>query len=289
MGKERGRGRRGHPPPPLWVPASAGLLYDCPTPHRHSCESRNPSLAPPPPLGTRVRGYDDAPPSFLRKQESIPGLGMGRPGMRGFRHLPPLGTRVRGHDVVPPSFLRKQESIPGPTSPLWVPASAGTTWFHRHSCESRNPSLGRPSSAPPPPSGYPRPRARRGSTVIPAKAGIHPWPHLPLWVPASAGTTWFHRHSCESRNPSPAPPPPHRLGTRVRGHDVVPPSFLRSLSSWKRGAGIHPWDAGTTRRQHTSSYRSAQNGLSFSIKSTFHARLHLLIAFSLPMALSIDS
>ncbi len=64
---------------------------------------------------------------------------------------------------------------PLPTAPLWVPACAGTTWFHRHSCESRNPSLG-----------------RRGG----------PRPIAPLWVPASAGTTWFHRHSCESRNPS---------------------------------------------------------------------------------------
>ena len=200
-------------------------------------------------------------------------------------------------------------------APLHLPPTP-----HRHSCESRNLSLGRGRDpAPPPPSGYPRPRARRGSTVIPAKAGIHRWDagETPLHLPPTP-----HRHSCESRNPSPAPPPPSGyprprarrgstvipakagihpwdagetrphlppLGTRVRGHDVVPPSFLRSLSSWKRGAGIHPWDAGTTRRQHTSSYRSAQNGLSFSIKSTFHARLHLLIAFSLPMALSIDS
>ena len=148
-----------------------------PTPHRHSCESRNPSpgtreMAPPrlPPLGTRVRGHDVVPPPFLRKQESIPGTrGMAPP------HLPPLGTRVRGHDDAPPSFLRslssQRESIP----------------------------------APPPPSGYPRPRARRGSTVFPAEAGIHPWgagewprPTSPFWVPACAGTTTPHRHSCEA-------------------------------------------------------------------------------------------
>ena len=107
----------------------------------HSCESRNPGLgrgrgpAPSPP---------DAPPSFLRKQESIP------------------GTRERPRHS---------------TSPLWVPACAGTTWFHRLSCESRNPSLGRVRGpdAPPPPSGYPLARARRGSTVFPAKAGIQGW------------------------------------------------------------------------------------------------------------------
>ena len=97
---------------------------------------------------------------------------------------PSLGTRLRGHDVVPPSFLRSLSS--------WKRGS-------------RNPS---PS---------------------------------PLWVPACAGTTWFHRRlSCEAcprgngeQESIPLPP----LGTRLRGHDVVPPSsFLRSLSSWKRGS-----------------------------------------------------
>ena len=79
-------------------------------------------------------------------------------------------------------FLRRQESIPGtrerpvPTSPLWVPACAGTTTPHRLSCESRNPSLGRGRGpAPPLLSGYPLARARRHPTVFPAKAGIHPW------------------------------------------------------------------------------------------------------------------
>ena len=65
----------------------------------------------------------DAPPSFLRKQESIP------------RPTSPLWVpRLRGHDVVPPSFLRSLSSWkrgagihPGPISPLWVPACAGTT------------------------------------------------------------------------------------------------------------------------------------------------------------------
>ena len=243
----------------LWVPRARARRGSTVIPAKAGIYPWDAGEAPPnlPPLGTRVRGHDVVPPSFLRSLSSwkrgagihpwphFPLLGTRvcghdvvppsflrslsswkrGAGIHPRPHLPPLGTRVRGHDDAPPSFLRKQESIPVPS----------------------------------PPSGYPRPRARRRPTVIPAKAGIHPRPHL---TP---------------------------LGTRVRGHDVVPPSFLRSLSSWKRGAGIHPWDAGTTTRQHTSSYRSAQNGLSFSIKSTFHARLHLLIAFSLPMALSIDS
>ena len=222
-GYPRPRARRGS----TVIPAKAGIH---PRPHL-------------PPLGTRVRGHDDAPPSFLRKQESIPGT-RERPrrptsplwvpasaGTTWFHrhscesrnpslsHLPPLGTRVRGHDVVPPSFLRSLSS--------WKRGAGIHRWDageapphlpptpHRHSCESRNPSLGQP-----PPSGYPRPRARRGSTVIPAKAGIHPW---------DAGE---------------APPHLPPLGTRVRGHDVVPPSFLRKQESIpgtraRRGVNIH--------------------------------------------------
>ena len=223
-----------------------------PTPHRHSCESRNPSLGRGmrprprlPPLGTRVRGHDVVPPSFLRSLSSWKqGAGIHpRPAS------PPLGTRVRG-DVVPPPFLRKQESIPG---------TGG-------------------SPAPPPPSGYPRPRARRRPTVFPAKAGIHPWANLPpsgypraagttwfhrlsceacprgngeqesiagtrerprpispLWVPACAGTTWFHRHSCESRNPrgkqESIPGPTFRGTPRARarrggGSTVIPAKLV---------------------------------------------------------------
>ena len=150
---------------------------------------------------------------------------------------------------------------------------------------SRNPSLGRGRGpAQSPPSGYPRARARRGSTVNPAfeQESIpgtreRPRPISPLWVPACAGTTWFHRHSCLRAGIHPwdageAPPHIPPLGTRMRGHGVVPPSFL-PLSrnpSLGRGeapphiplwvpacagttwfhrhsclrAGIHPWDAG---------------------------------------------
>ena len=161
--------------------------------------SRNPSLgrgrgpAPSPPSGyplARARRGSTVIPAF--EQESIPGT-RERP-RQSCPILPPLGTRVRGHDVVPPSILPP----------------------------SRNPSLGRGRGpAPYPPSGYPRARARRGSTVIPAfeQESIpgtreRPRPISPLWVPACAGTTWFHRHSClragihpwDARGLAPSPP-----------------------------------------------------------------------------------
>ena len=293
-----GTRERPRPTAPLWVPASRGHDVVPPSFLRRptvipaelvlvETGSRNPSPPHLPPLGTRVRGHDVVPPSFLRSLSSWKrGAGIHRwDAGEAPAPSPPSGyprTRVRRGSTRLSCGSRNPSlgrgGWPRSASPFWVPACAGTTWFHRHSCGSRNPS-------PPhlPPLGTRRPRARRGSTVIPAKAGIHPWgagdgpvPPSPLWVPASAGTTTFHRHSCEacprgngeqesiagrgggpaprpplgvrghsceSRNLShagdgPAPPPP--LGTRVRGHDVVPPSFLRSLSSWKRGAGIHP-------------------------------------------------
>ena len=116
--------------------------------------------APFPPLGTRFRGHDDAPtvipapeqesilgargrprpippdvpPSFLRKQESIPSAGtttpqpsflppsrnpyLGRVG--GPTPFPPLGTRFRGHDDAPTVIpALEQESIPGTRGERW--------------------------------------------------------------------------------------------------------------------------------------------------------------------------
>ena len=117
-------------------------------------------------------------------------------------HLPPLGTRVRGHDGAPPSFLRRPTVFPAKL----VLVETG----------SRNPSLARGRSpVPPPPSGYPRPRARRVSTVFPAKLVL---------VETGSRNPSLGRGGCHALLPP--------LGTR-RGHDVVPPSFLRSLSSWK--------------------------------------------------------
>ena len=182
---------------------------------------------------------------FLRKQESIPGTvawrrairSPARGGQWAWRwlrrgQLPPCPFESRNprQGRLPSTrageqqpFLRKQESIPGarerpgPTSPLWVPACAGTTTPHRLSCESRNPSLGRGRGpSPPPPSGYPLARARRHPTVFPAKAGIHPW---------GAGEARPH-----------LPP----LGTRVRGHDDTPPSFLRKQESGTAAGGRPP-------------------------------------------------
>ena len=74
-----------------------------------------------------------------------------------------------------------------------------------------------------------------------------PRPISPLWVPACAGTTWFHRQSCLRAGIHPwdageAPPHIPPLGTRVRGHDVVPPSFLPPSRnpSLGRGRGLAP-------------------------------------------------
>ena len=149
----------------------------------------------------------------------------------------------------PPPFLRKQESIlgrgggPGPASPFWVPACAGTTWFHRHSCGSRNPSRG---------------------------------PTSPLWVPACAGTTrptvflrkqesilgaWRTWRRASGRCDVGAVRAPLRRGCPLsRGgygagsavSTVIPrkqesiwargrwPRPTSPFWVWKRGAGIHP-------------------------------------------------
>ena len=139
-----------------------GQLPPC---SNHSCEGRTPSLgrgggpAPFPPLGTRFRGHDDATTVIpAPEQESIPGT-RGRP-----RPIPPSGYPL-------PRARRRH---------------------NRHSCEGRNPSLGR--------GGGPAPFLPLGTrfrghddatTVIPAKAGIHPWeageapPHPPSGCPLS--------------------------------------------------------------------------------------------------------
>ena len=113
-----------------------------PLPNRHSCESRNPSLG---------RGGGPAPspptpqPSFLRRQESIPGARGSAPP-----HLPPLGTRFRGHDGTPTVIPAKL-----------VLVETG----------SRNPSLERGGAPPPhsPPLGT-RVRGHDDApTIIPAK------------------------------------------------------------------------------------------------------------------------
>ena len=186
MGKARVRGgfRRGHdgpsppkapsgPPAPGYpvtrarrgstvIPAKAGI---------HGC------------LGTRVRGYD-CPTVFPAKagihpRAAAPPSGYPRPRAR-------RGSTV-SHGKIPTCHRGPKDAVSTPAESPHRSLLCGVLLQEWH--------------APPPPSGYPRPRARRGSTVIPAKAGIHPWPHLPL------------------------------LGTRVRGHDVVPPSFLRKQES----------------------------------------------------------
>ena len=165
-----------------------------PTPHRHSCESRNPSPPRPhlPLLGTRVRGHDVVPPSFLRSCESRnPSLGRG-----GWpRPTSPFWVPASaGTTNAPPSFLRsswkRQESILGAVAPAsgrcdvgavrepplrkprlspvkwWLPAGSLSSWKRGAGIHPWDAGDG---PVPPPPSGYPRARARRGSTVIPAK------------------------------------------------------------------------------------------------------------------------
>ena len=151
----------------------------------------------------------DAPPSFLRKQESRAGA-RERPDPIPTLWVPASAGTDVGSSLYsrPPSFLRKQESIPGargkprPTSPLWVPASAGTTTFHRLSCEAC-------------------PRGNGEQESIPGARG-KPRPISPLWVPASAGTT------------TPPPPPQTRSGPLLVGRG---PLFRLPLSRWLRGLG----------------------------------------------------
>ena len=109
----------------------------------------------------------------------------------------------------------------------------GRSWSvnsaRNHSCESRNPS--------PPSSIYARaPSRSHGSTGSPRTGLIFPFV-LSLSKGLNGVDPCFRRGgrgvyagALMERVGGPAPSPPD-----------VPPSFLRSLSSWKRGAGIHPF------------------------------------------------
>ena len=83
--------------------------------------------------------------------------------------------------------------------------------------------------------------ARAGFRVatIPAKAGIHPWGG------GGAPRVWAMRCRGGSRTaPTEAAVVPAQGVVTARAATIVWQPFLRSLSSWKRGAGIHPWGGG---------------------------------------------
>ena len=100
-------------------------------------------------------------------------------------------------------FLRKQESIPGMRG------------------------MARGAARPDGCRGGSR-TAPTGAAVVPAQVVVTARAAIVVWQP------FLRKQESIPRGPA-------RLGDPRRGgHDVVPPSFLRSLSSWKRGAGIHP-------------------------------------------------
>ena len=75
--------------------------------------------------------------------------------------------------------------------------------------------------------------------TIPAKAGIHPWSG------GGAPRVWAMRCRGGSRTaPTEAAVVPAQGVVTARAATIVWQPFLRSLSSWKRGAGIHPWSGG---------------------------------------------
>ena len=116
-------------------------------------------------------------------------------------------------------------------------------------------------------------------TVIPAATTRHsrergnpPLPtnrHSALPPPVIPATTT--RHSRERGNP----PQPTNHHSRY-----LPPVIPAATNRHSRERGNPP--------QQISLYKSNHFGLSSSINSIFHARLHFLSAFSLVMALSID-
>ena len=143
----------------------------------------------------------------VRKQESIPGDAEAPP------HLPPLGTP--SPSTGSPPFLvshrhlarRGSRGKPRPTFPLGTPSAGERSNvipapFRSNPSGSRNPSLGRGGSpAPPPPSGYPRPRARRPPPQTrsgPLLVGRGPLTRLPLSPPLAAGFGWRYGVRVES-------------------------------------------------------------------------------------------
>ena len=155
---------------------------------------------------------------------------------------------------------------------------------------------------------YPRLQQSVNRPPPPPLAPLHsPAPHPPSPSPPRPNPSPLPVSS-RMRGPPPPNPSPLPVSSRMRG--PIPPAFAPpvgnagipsvpyTVSLAKAGAPslpppfcvlAHCGDPSHPPPQTISSYKSNHVGLPSSINRTFHARYHFFRAFSLALALSIDS